>query len=109
MGRIDKKMHKFSFETATSTKGTWSQDASMMKFYQSKAWRFLRATMLAEEPLCRICKEKGKLTTAKVLDHITPIRLGGEELNKNNLQPLCHSCHNKKSAKERHGNNGINK
>lgn len=105
MARLNTKQHRYTFETATSTKGTWSQDAAMMKFYTSKPWRFLRADCLSEEPLCRQCKKEGRLTTAKVLDHIIPIRLGGERLDKKNLQPLCHSCHNTKSAKERHGNN----
>jgi 5-methylcytosine-specific restriction enzyme A len=35
-----------------------------------------------------------------VADHITPVRLGGDFWDINNLQGLCASCHNSKSAKE---------
>jgi 5-methylcytosine-specific restriction protein A len=35
------------------------------------------------------------------LDHIKPIRLGGEMYDIENLQSLCKSCHGRKSAKER--------
>ena len=71
-------------------------------FYHSKAWRKVRAAVIKAEPLCRECNGKGMLTAAQVVDHITPMRQGGEALEINNLQPLCNACHNKKSGKERH-------
>lgn len=37
---------------------------------------------------------------ADVVDHIVPIKKGGAELDESNLQPLCHSCHNKKTYYE---------
>jgi 5-methylcytosine-specific restriction protein A len=40
---------------------------------------------------------------ATVVDHIQPVRLGGEFWDRDNWQPMCASCHNAKSAKERHG------
>jgi HNH endonuclease. len=36
------------------------------------------------------------------VDHIQPIRLGGEVYDLDNLQTLCKSCHNRKSGKEAH-------
>ena len=39
-------------------------------------------------------------TPARVVDHITPIKDGGERFCWSNLQPLCISCHNRKTAKE---------
>ena len=74
-------------------KGNEHQDAS---FYNSRAWRRLRAWTLAGEPMCRSCNK-----VATVVDHILPIRLGGERMDPENLQPLCASCHNKKSRSER--------
>ena len=74
-------------------KGNEHEDAS---FYNSRAWRRLRAWTLAGEPMCRSCNK-----VATVVDHILPIRLGGERMDPNNLQPLCASCHNKKSRSER--------
>ena len=70
-------------------------------FYQSTRWRALRATVLREQPLCRLCHEQGVLQAAKVVDHITPIKQGGARFDRSNLQSLCVSCHNAKTAKER--------
>ena len=33
-------------------------------------------------------------------DHITPIALGGDEWDMNNIQTLCEECHKKKTAKD---------
>jgi len=103
MAVIKKQRAYYSWETATADKGSWSYNTEDIKFYQSPRWRRLRALILQSEPLCRECKRKGLITEAKVLDHILSIRNGGAKLEENNLQPMCHSCHNTKSAKERHG------
>jgi 5-methylcytosine-specific restriction endonuclease McrA len=34
------------------------------------------------------------------VDHITPLADGGAPFDHENLQPLCASCHNRKSAME---------
>ena len=71
------------------------------KFYQSAPWRKLRAKVLMKRPLCEKCKEKGLIVPAQVVDHIVPIIKGGDPLSESNLQPLCHHCHNAKSAKDK--------
>lgn len=71
------------------------------KFYQSPAWRALRAKVLNDYPLCAECEKRGLVVEAKVVDHIIPIVKGGAALDESNLQPLCHRCHNKKSAKDK--------
>lgn len=65
--------------------------------YNSTAWRKLRLQVLREYPICNNCKR----LPSTVADHITPVRLGGDFWDINNLQGLCASCHNSKSAKER--------
>jgi len=103
MPKINTKYHRHAwegYETATDDKGTWSQDSGMVKFYKSKPWRKLRQFILSREPLCRSCKKQGKYVSATVVDHIKPIRLGGDRMSEDNLQPLCRSCHNSKTAKE---------
>lgn len=65
--------------------------------YGTTRWRKLRKLTLALEPLCRECK-----SIATVLDHIKPVRDGGEPFDAANLQPLCAACHNSKSGKESH-------
>jgi 5-methylcytosine-specific restriction protein A len=64
--------------------------------YNTTQWRKLRMIILNDEPICRECK----LKAASVIDHIQPIRLGGEFWAMENLQPLCTGCHNSKSGKE---------
>ena len=71
------------------------------EFYSSLAWRRLRTWFVRENPLCVQCINEGIATTAQVVDHITPIRQGGELLDADNLQSLCHRHHNRKSATER--------
>lgn len=70
-------------------------------FYQSAAWRRLRAVKIEQQPLCEECLRNGVMTPAQVVDHIVPINKGGSELDLCNLQSLCHACHNRKSAKDK--------
>ena len=67
------------------------------KFYQSYAWRQLRSMFIKRNPLCVECEGIGQ-----VVDHIVPIKSGGDPLEWDNLQTMCHRCHNVKSGKESH-------
>lgn len=71
------------------------RDEETTKFYQSREWREKRREYLLSHPYCTMCGGK-----ANTVDHIKPIREGGERLRDENLQALCQSCHSKKSAKE---------
>ena len=64
------------------------------KIYKSARWRRVREIILSKRPLC----ECGRPAT--IVDHIIPIRWGGEIWDRDNLASMCQSCHNKKSAKE---------
>lgn len=70
-------------------------------FYQSSAWRKLRAVKIEQQPLCEDCLRQGRHTPARVVDHIVPINKGGDSLDIANLQSLCDACHNRKSAKDK--------
>jgi 5-methylcytosine-specific restriction enzyme A len=86
---------------------SWGKDTG---FYAKKAWRNLRAAKLREDPLCIQCKAKGQLISATVVDHIIPRRANPDlELSWDNLQSLCESCHNTKSAKEGRGGRNLKK
>ena len=77
----------------------------MTRIYSSKPWRNLRDAVLSENPLCVHCKEQGRVTAAQEVDHIEPITHGGDPWDWDNLQPLCKSCHSRKTLNEkRHGN-----
>ena len=80
------------------TKGAYKEPR-----YNTQQWRNVRALILQDSPLCKACEEVGLITLAQMVDHINPVRLGGDFWDRDNLQPLCNSCHASKSAKERHG------
>ena len=68
--------------------------------YHTVAWRKLRLSILQDAPLCVHCEQVGTITLAQMVDHIEPVRLGGNFWDVDNLQPLCNSCHAVKSGKE---------
>lgn len=80
--------HKFTSRIAPSRRG------------YDHHWRKLRLTILQEEPLCRSCQEP-----ATCVDHITPLSQGGDN-SRWNLQPLCASCHNRKTWYETFNHEG---
>ena len=72
-------------------------------FYQSRQWRLMRAAFLREHPVCGACSERGGLIPARVVDHLVPVKDGGARYLTSNLQALCVSCHNRKTARESAG------
>lgn len=68
------------------------------EFYSSPEWRAFRADYIRLNPYCRVCDED----TAEV-DHIVPIKAGGAKWSEENLQPLCKSCHSRKTRSEATG------
>lgn len=65
----------------------------------SAAWQRLRASVLAREPLCRHCKERGLLVPSTDVDHVDGNPGNDDETNH---QALCHECHSRKTARD-HG------
>jgi len=61
-------------------------------------WQRLRLVHLAAHPLCAMCLAAGRVTAATLVDHILPVRDGGELLSEANLQSLCTECHASKTA-----------
>lgn len=76
------------------------------QFYASARWRKVRQLHLDAEPLCRHCKQAGRLTAATHVDHITPRSAGGADFEDSNLQSLCKPCHEAKSRRESAGGGG---
>jgi len=64
-----------------------------------RRWQRLRRLVLNREPLCRECLKHGRLTPATEVDHIISLSKGGDN-SLDNLQPLCHACHSRKTASE---------
>ncbi len=64
-------------------------------------WRRLRTWFLNAHPLCAECQRQGKLIPAALVDHIIPHRGDSALLyDPANLQSLCTTCHNRKTATE---------
>ena len=70
------------------------------KFIHSTKWRNLRAFYFNRHPLCEECQRKGLTTKGYVVDHIIPRSQGGRQLDMDNLQTLCKTCHTSKTNKE---------
>ena len=77
-----------------------SADARRTIPLNTAAWQRLRATVLAERPLCAHCFERGQIVPATDVDHAD-----GDPSNnlRSNLQSLCHACHSTKTMRERGG------
>ena len=96
-------------EKRTGFSGRRNESASRWhSLYYSARWKQLRRDFLKKYPYCFICGRK-----ATIVDHIQPHR-GNLDLfyDENNLQPMCWSCHSKKTLRENnffHGGGGSQK
>lgn len=71
-------------------------EAKLDRFYSGATWQKLRGMHIRNNPLCVHCG-----AVARVVDHIQPRRNGGADLDIDNLQSLCLSCHAIKTKNER--------
>lgn len=55
--------------------------------------------VLHDNPLCVDCQAQGFARAATDVDHIIAKRFGGTD-EMDNLQPLCHECHSRKTNRE---------
>lgn len=63
----------------------------------NKRWQKIRAMVLADEPLCRECAKHGIVKAATDVHHIDG---NVANMDRSNLEPLCHECHSRKTAVE---------
>jgi len=59
----------------------------------------MRRAQLQREPLCRECAKHDVTTAACEVDHVVALADGGTD-DPDNLQSLCHDCHDVKSKAE---------
>jgi 5-methylcytosine-specific restriction protein A len=75
--------------------------------YKTAQWGRMRSYILGRDPLCRIailCVERfGHPMPSEVVDHIAPMRRGGDAWDEGNLQGACKACHDRKTAMEDSG------
>lgn len=86
-----------------ATTGGWKPDTVRGNRHQrgyGTAWDKLRARILdRDERLCVPCLAKGFVTMATQVDHLIPKSAGGGD-DERNLQAICDSCHEAKTARE---------
>ena len=104
-GEFDKKRRKHQ-RVSRQRRQENTQQAKLDAFYRTAAWRKCRNAYIAKQPLCEHCATVGTIKPADVVDHIVERRDGGDNYNHNNLQSLCHGCHNAKTQEERGVRNG---
>jgi 5-methylcytosine-specific restriction protein A len=72
---------------------------TMVKRIRGRALQERNARIFKAEPLCRICRTKGRITEAVEVDHIIALCNGGTE-QVHNLQPVCEECNDLKAIAE---------
>jgi hypothetical protein len=64
------------------------------RFYSSSLWTSTSKNHLREEPLCRQCKQNGKVKIATITHHNPPLseilENGGNPYAEENLESICH-------------------
>ena len=71
----------------------------MTKRITGRRLQRIRKQVFGEQPLCVMCKAKGKVTLATEVDHIKALVNGGED-NHENRQALCSECHTEKTRRD---------
>lgn len=72
------------------------------RFYHSSAWKKAREIIkIRDNGLCVKCFENKKIVIGTIVDHIIPLSVDWDKrLEESNLQLLCASCHNLKTAED---------
>ena len=70
-------------------------------FHHTVKWKKLRKTFAILNPLCKMCKDTNIIKPVDEVDHIIPVSQKPDLFfDWLNLQSLCRSCHEKKTASE---------
>jgi 5-methylcytosine-specific restriction endonuclease McrA len=70
-------------------------DSKSHPWYDLQSWRRRRRHQLATEPLCRFCLTEGRITPARVADHVIPHNGDWNKFVLGELQSLCVDCHDR--------------
>jgi 5-methylcytosine-specific restriction endonuclease McrA len=102
--RIDKEGRKICRNCESivpSGRRSYCSNDCMTSFVRSNYWYFVRKDVLKRDNYrCSICRERKRKRELDV-DHIIPVQMGGQLLDKANLRTLCKECHKAKSELDR--------
>lgn len=82
------------------------QTDKYIRFYHTKAWHDARQeTLTRQHYLCQDCLREGKITVAKTVHHIIPLRDDWDNrLDQDNLEVICLEHHNEEHPEKGSGN-----
>ncbi|MEM4267245.1 MAG: HNH endonuclease signature motif containing protein [Candidatus Woesearchaeota archaeon] len=87
--------------TVPKKRRVYCSDHCMNAYVKNNYWFFVRRDVLRRDKFrCSICGERKSKSLLDV-DHIIPVRLGGQVFDKQNLRTLCKECHKAKSRLDR--------
>ncbi|PXW88809.1 5-methylcytosine-specific restriction protein A [Pseudogracilibacillus auburnensis] len=91
------KIHEKNKGETMRNYNKYGRDPVVDSFYKSRAWqRVRRLAYERDNGLCQRCKSNGHLVKADVVHHIVEVKTDWDQrLELDNLESLCHSCHNK--------------
>lgn len=82
------------------TRSGWSRHKAKSQvndLYSSPRWKELRARVLKEEPVCRVCGERASTE----VDHVEPASKRPDLFfDRANVRGICEPCHKAKSSSE---------
>ncbi|WP_212925341.1 HNH endonuclease [Oceanobacillus sp. J11TS1] len=75
----------------------YKRNSKANAFYHSPEWRRVRElALIRDNHLCQRCLKEKKITKAQVVHHIVELLVDwSKRLDLDNLESLCHSCHNR--------------
>jgi 5-methylcytosine-specific restriction enzyme A len=95
-----------TLRSGLATLDTRRASAPVVERTRGRIWSRIRQRALERDKfLCVHCRAQGRVTMAQVVDHITPLSMGGRD-NLENLQSLCKAHHDAKSAREAEARGG---
>ena len=84
------ELHK---QTDNRRYNKYQRDPAINKRYGSE-WKKIRNRYIKLNPLCELCKERGRFVPAELVHHKVELEDGGTH-DDDNLQSLCKSCHSR--------------
>lgn len=90
------KTHKKNAGETQRNYNKYVRDPLIDSFYKGRQWQGARAARYNKDNgLCVRCKVRGHLVRADVVHHIIEVKDDwSRRLDIDNLESLCHSCHN---------------
>ena len=77
------------------------KQSEVRKARSTSRYQRFRKRILHIEPLCRPCRSNGLTVGAEEIDHIVPVYRAPDRFwDTGNVQPICRSCHESKTAEE---------